>query len=171
MSACPAIGRLVAAITPPRTAIGLHKGLDRSSVDALQRALAAEHAAVWVYDLVGAFVPDAVNRRLNEAATTHQARRDATEQMLIDAGARPVPAQPGYLTPEPVTDAASALRLVITAETDAAATWRSVIERSAAGLGLRGMALDALTDTAVRATRWRATADARPLTVPFPGAP
>jgi hypothetical protein len=140
-------------------------------VEALQVALAAEHAAVWVYGVVAAFVSDALNGRLEKAATAHQARRDATERILIDAGAPPVPPEPGYLTPEPVTDAASALRLAITAESDAAAAWRSVIERSPADPGLRMAALDALTGAAVQATRWRATAGTTPLTVPFPGAP
>ncbi|MGH3550338.1 MAG: ferritin-like domain-containing protein [Pseudonocardiaceae bacterium] len=140
-------------------------------VGALQSALAAEHAAVWVYALMGAFVPDTLNGRLNAAATAHQARRDATERILIDAGALPVPPEPGYLTPQPVTDAASALRLAIIAETDVAAAWRSVVERSPADADLRGTALEALTEAAVRATRWRATASAAPLTVPFPGAP
>jgi hypothetical protein len=140
-------------------------------VDALQSALAAEHAAIWVYGVVGAFVSDALDSQLNQAATAHQARRDATERVLIDAGAPPVPPEPGYLTPEPVTDAASALRLAITAETDAAAAWRSVVERSPADPGLRGAALDALTGAAVRATHWRATAGTKPATVPFPGAP
>lgn len=140
-------------------------------VEALQAALAAEHAAVWVYGLVGAFVPDALGGQLDEAVAAHRAQRDATERMLIDTGARPVPAEPGYLTPEPVTDTASALRLAITAETDAAAAWRSVVEHSPAEPGLRRAALDALTRAAVRATRWRAAAGATPLTVPFPGTP
>jgi hypothetical protein len=140
-------------------------------VDALQRALAAEHAAIWVYGVVGAFVSDALDSQLDQAATAHQARRDATERVLIDAGAPPVPPEPGYLTPEPVTDAASALRLAITAETDTATAWRSVVERSPADPGLRGAALDALTGAAVRAARWRATAGIDPVTVPFPGAP
>jgi Domain of unknown function (DUF4439) len=144
-------------------------------VDALQGALAAEHAAIWVYGVVEALVSATVSGtlegQLEQAATAHQARRDATERVLIDAGALPVPPEPGYLTPEPVTDAASALRLAITAETDAAAAWRSVVERSPADPGLRGTALDALTGAAVQATRWRATAGTSPLTVPFPGAP
>lgn len=139
-------------------------------VDAMQAALAAEHAAVWAYGVAGAFVPEALAGKLNEAATAHQARRDATERALIDVGALPVPPEPGYLTPEPVTDAASALRLTITAETDAAAAWRSVVERSPADLGLRGTALDALTGAAVRAARWRTIAGTSPVTVPFPGA-
>ncbi|MGH3721148.1 MAG: ferritin-like domain-containing protein [Pseudonocardiaceae bacterium] len=140
-------------------------------MDALQRALGAEHAAIWVYGVVGAFVGDGLGGRLGAAAAAHQTRRDATERMLIDAGAPPVPPEPGYLTPEPVTDAASALRLAITAETDAAAAWRSVIERSTADPDLRGAALDALTGAAVQAARWRTASGSTPPTVPFPGAP
>ncbi|MEV5446989.1 DUF4439 domain-containing protein [Streptomyces sp. NPDC052644] len=35
----------------------------------------------------------------------------------------------------------------------------------------RTRALNALTDCAVRATRWRRSAGITPLTVPFPGSP
>lgn len=153
-------------------------------VAAVQTALAAEHAAVWGYGLVSAFLPSKYNRLLDEAATGHRARRDATERLLQDAGAAPVPAQPGYLTPQPVTDAASALRLVVTLEDDSAAAWRSVVERSAAevpagttnsgeapGPPVRPAALDALVTAAVRAARWRAAAGDERLTVPFPGLP
>jgi hypothetical protein len=139
-------------------------------VEALQGALAAEHAAIWVYGVAGAFVPNGLSSRLDEAATEHQARRDATERVLIGAGVHPVSPEPGYLTPEPVTDAASALRLLIIAENDAAAAWRSVVERSPADPNLRESALEALIAAAVRATRWRATAGTTPVTVPFPGA-
>ncbi|MGH3991021.1 MAG: ferritin-like domain-containing protein [Pseudonocardiaceae bacterium] len=145
--------------------------MNRLPVDALQSALAAEHAAVWAYGLVGAFLADPLAEQLAETAAAHRARRDATERMLLDAGTQPVPAEPGYLIPRPVTDAASALRLAITVETDAAAGWRSVIERSPAEPGLRRAALDALTGAAVQAARWRAAAHSEPLTVPFPGAP
>jgi len=140
-------------------------------VEALQAVLAAEHAAVWVYGVAEAFVSGELAERLSEAATAHQALRDTIERMLVDAGMRPVPSEPGYLTPEAVTDTASALRLVTTAETDAAAAWRSVVERSPADPGLRGTALEALTAAAVRATRWRVAARITPRTVPFPGAP
>ncbi|HEY6424365.1 MAG TPA: ferritin-like domain-containing protein [Pseudonocardiaceae bacterium] len=139
-------------------------------LDALQAALATEHAAVWAYGLAGAFLPEALAGQLSQAVAAHQARRDATERALIDAGAVPVQAEPGYVPPDPVTDAASALRLVITVETDAAAAWRSVVGRSPAGPGLRAAALDALTRAAVQATHWRAAAGTTPSTVPFPGA-
>ncbi|MGH3938097.1 MAG: ferritin-like domain-containing protein [Pseudonocardiaceae bacterium] len=140
-------------------------------LDALQAALAAEHAAVWAYGLVGAFLADELAGQLAEAAAAHRSRRDDTERVLIDAGAQPVRAEPGYLTPEPVTDNASALRLTITVETDTAAAWRSVIERGPAEPQLRRAALDGLTTAAVRAVRWRTVAGSTPATVPFPGAP
>lgn len=149
----------------------MNRARDQFPVDAVQPALAAEHAAVWAYGLAGAFLSDAMAEQLAEAAAAHRARRDATERALLDAGAQPVPPEPGYLTPEPVTDAGSALRLAITVETDAARAWRSVIERSPAEPGLRSAALQALTGAAVRATRWRVVAGDQPATVAFPGAP
>lgn len=145
-------------------------GMDQELTDALQGALAAEHAAIWAYGLVGAFLAETLEDQLAEAAAAHNARRDATARILIHTGAQPVPAEPAYLTP-PVNDTASAVRLAVTAETDATAAWRSVIERSPAERNLRQVALDALTDSAVRAAHWRtAGGDTHP-TVAFPGAP
>jgi Domain of unknown function (DUF4439) len=163
------IWRLTRPARPSITPLRLHMGLN--ALDAPQAALAAEHAAVWVYGLAGAFVPDGLASQLSEAGVEHRARRDATERMLIDAGAQPVPAEPGYLLPEPVTDTASALRLAITAETDAAAAWCSVVERGPTDPVWRAAAVEALSRATVRAVRWRATAGITPPTVPFPGMP
>ena len=150
-------------------------------VAAVQDALATEHAAVWAYGLVSAFVPSELADQVDEAATAHRARRDATERMLSDTNVEPVPAEPAYRTPSPVTDLAGALMLAITAEDDTAAAWRSVIERSViehsgvierhAQPRLRATALDALVGAAMRASRWRAAAGVPVHTVPFPGAP
>jgi hypothetical protein len=140
-------------------------------VQALQTALAAEHAAVWGYGLASAFLPPQSDDKLTEGSAAHRARRDATERMLRDAGVAPVPAAPGYLTPQPVTDVASAVAMVTTLETDAAVAWRSVVERSPADPAIRSAALDALTGAAVRATRWRGAVRNDRLTVPFPGLP
>ena len=141
-----------------------------ATVAAVQDALATEHAAVWAYGLVSAFVPPELADQVDEAATAHRARRDATERMLSDTGVEPVPAEPAYRTPSPVTDLAGALMLAVTAEGDTAAAWRSVIERSGQPR-LRTTALDALVGAAVRASRWRAAAGVPVRTVPFPGAP
>jgi Domain of unknown function (DUF4439) len=139
-------------------------------VEALQTALAAEHAAVWALQLVTAFLPDAHNAAIAEAATAHQARRDTAARLLRDQGATPAAAEPAYTGPAPVRDEASALALLITAEEDLTGAWLAVIERTDDG-ELRGVALDALTDSAVRAARWRVSAAARPATVPLPGQP
>lgn len=138
------------------------------TVDAVQRALAAEHAALWVLQLVTAFLPAADAAPLAEATAAHRTRRNATERLLQERGAAPLPAEPAYATPTPVVDRASALAVLITAESDVAAAWRSAIEHTDEA-AVRTLATDSLVDAAVRATRWRSTAGVAPLTVPFPG--
>lgn len=139
-------------------------------VEVLQTALAAEHAALWVLQLVTAFLPDAHEAAVAEAANVHRARRDSTERLLRDLGVMPAPAEPAYTGPAPVTDRASALALLVTAEADLTTTWRAVIERTD-DAELRRVALDALTEAAVWAARWRVAASADPPTVALPGHP
>ncbi|MFJ6672480.1 ferritin-like domain-containing protein [Actinosynnema sp. NPDC091369] len=140
------------------------------SVDAVQDALAAEHAAVWAYGLVSAFISTPQqSAAVADGATAHRARRDATERWLRDAGATPRPPAAAYLPPQPVDSAASAVAALITVETDACVAWRGVLERTDDG-ALRASALDALTVSAVRATRWRKVAGVTPTAIAFPGA-
>ncbi|MFE9750802.1 ferritin-like domain-containing protein [Saccharothrix saharensis] len=140
------------------------------SVDAVQDALAAEHAAVWAYGLVSAFISTPQqSAAVADGATAHRARRDATERWLRDAGATPRPPAAAYLPPQPVDSAASAVAALITVETDACVAWRGVLERTDDG-ALRASALDALTVSAVRATRWRKVAGVTPTSIAFPGA-
>jgi len=139
-----------------------------AAVGALQRALAAEHAAIWVYDLVTAFLSAAYDEAIEAAVEEHQARRDATEQVLTNAGVSPVPPESAYRTPKPVTGEESAVAVVVVAETDATAAWRGVLERTA-DPALRRYALDALQASAVHATHWRAEAGISPAVVALPG--
>ena len=136
----------------------------------MQRALATEHAAVWALQLATAFLAAEPAGQLAEAATTHRARRDTVDRLLRERGAVPVAPEAAYATPAPVTDQVSALHLLVTVETDVAAGWRSLIERTD-DAAVRTLAADALVDAAVRATRWRRTAGITPPTVPLPGAP
>lgn len=140
------------------------------SVDAMQGALRAEHAAVWTYGLVSAFiaVPQQV-AEVADGANAHRARRDVTERWLRDAGATPQPPAAAYLAPQPVDSAAAAIAALVSVETDACVAWRGVLERTEDG-ALRKSALDALTVSAVRATRWRKAAGLTPASIPFPGA-
>ncbi|MGQ0482141.1 MAG: ferritin-like domain-containing protein [Pseudonocardia sp.] len=142
---------------------------DADTAAALQTALGVEHAAVWCYGLVTAFLPTALDQRARADATAHRARRDATSRSLAGAQRRPVAAEPAYATPVPVVDQASAVALLAAVEADTAAAWRSVLERCD-DPGLRLVALDALTDAAVRGARWAGEAGTRPPVPPFPGA-
>ncbi|SDM92681.1 ferritin-like domain-containing protein [Allokutzneria albata] len=138
------------------------------TVDAVQQALAAEHAAEWAYGLASAFLPASADSAIREGSTAHRARRDAVERLLRDAGTSPVPAEPAYQPPQPVTNQASAAGLLASAETDAAAAWHGVLERSE-DEGLRRTALEGLTAAAVRTVRWRKMAGQTPATTAFPG--
>jgi hypothetical protein len=144
--------------------------LPAESLAAVQAALGAEHAAIWVYGLVSAFLPEQFGTPVGEGATAHRARRDATERLLADAGETPRPPEPAYVAPRPVTDQPSALAVLIVAETDTAVAWRAVLERTE-DAGLRRTALEALTVAAVRATRWRRAAGEAPAARAFPGQP
>ncbi|KAA2258594.1 DUF4439 domain-containing protein [Solihabitans fulvus] len=140
-------------------------------IDAVQQALSAEHAAVWTCSLATAFLQQDNLAAANDGATAHRARRDATERLLRDVGATPRPAEPAYLPPDgqkPVSDAASAIAMLAAAETDGAHAWHGVLERTDDG-DLRRTALDALTNCAVRAARWRRTGGIAPFAVPLPG--
>ena len=143
--------------------------LPTDSSDATQAALAAEHAALWVYGLVSAFLPPTADDLSRAGMTGHQARRDATERLLAAAGLVPRPAEPAYLTPKPVTDQLSATAVLVTAETDCCVAWRAVLEHTDDG-ALRKAALEALTESAILATRCRKAGGATAV-VALPGQP
>ncbi|WP_233161037.1 ferritin-like domain-containing protein [Actinophytocola xanthii] len=144
--------------------------LPSDAASAVQAALGAEHAAIWVYGLVSAFLPEQFAGAVTDGANAHRARRDATELLLADAGEAPRPAEPAYVPPQPVTEQASAIAVLVLAETDTTVAWRAVLERTDDAT-LRANALQALTDAAVRATRWRRAAGESPAAAAFPGRP
>jgi uncharacterized protein DUF4439 len=144
--------------------------LPADAVAAVQAALGAEHAALWVYGLVSAFLPDSYKAAVTEGTTAHRARRDATERLLADAGETPRSAEPAYVPPKPVKDQKSAIAVLVVAESDTTVAWRAVLERTD-DRNLRRSALEALTAAAVRATRWRRADGQRPAALAFPGQP
>lgn len=144
--------------------------LDEAALAALQDVLATEHAALWSYALAVAFLGPDQATAARDDATAHRELRGAVEATLTQVGQRPVAAQPAYATPQPVVDAPSAATLLAAAETDAAAAWRSVLERGT-DRGLRRAGMDALTDTTVRCARWRVVVGAAPAVPVFPGRP
>jgi hypothetical protein len=152
------------------TPSGSSAPLPSDAAAAVQAALGAEHAAIWVHGLVSAFLPEQFGGPVAEGAAAHRARRDATERLLAQSGEIPRPAEPAYVPPRPVGDQASALAVLVLAETDTTVAWRAALERTD-DAALRRTALEALTDAAVRATRWRRAAGESPAAPAFPGRP
>jgi hypothetical protein len=143
--------------------------LGDEAITALQTALAAEHAALWAYGLVAAYDTEAA-ATVATMIISHQSTRDTAANLIVQGGATPVGPQPAYTSPKPVTDAASALALALTIESDCADAWRAAIG-STDDSTLRGTALSALTDAAMRMVTWRTAAKEATVTVPFPGDP
>lgn len=131
------------------------------AVGPLQKALDAEHAAVWVYGLVSAFLPGTYTEAVADGSHEHQVGRDACERMLDAAGVTPDGPQPAYIPPKPVESATSAKSVVATAESDTADAWAGVLDRTD-DKGLRAVALTALLNSARRGTRWRLAAGESP---------
>ena len=137
-------------------------------VQALQTGLAAEHAVIWGYGLVGAHAGDALLGQVRDDDDAHRTLRDDTIGLVARYGGDPVSTEPEYALPFPVTDRASALRLAIHLEEGAAAAWRYAVAATD-DVEVRRTALTALSDAAVRATRWRLALPTSPATVAFPG--
>lgn len=135
--------------------------------EALASALAAEHAAIFGYGLVGARLDNNTLALATQAELAHRARRDTLVSGLTERGAKAPPAEPSYSLPEPVTDQPGALKLAIGIEERTAAVWRAALLSVEAAD--RRLAAEALTDCAIRATRLRKAANITPTTVPFPG--
>ncbi|MFF2630822.1 ferritin-like domain-containing protein [Kitasatospora griseola] len=130
-----------------------------ADVEALQAALAAEHAAVYGYGVVGAFLPVGPQREDGRAAyAAHQARRDAWQRLLTTGGTSPTAAAPGYRLPFQVKDAATAGRLAAHLETQLTAAYADLCATTA----LRAQAAAALRECALRAAHWGADLPALP---------
>lgn len=130
----------------------------------LADALAGEHAAIYGYGVLGAHLTGPALDLARQAEAAHRTRRDWLVTRL--ASASPPAADPAYALPFPVTDQASALRLAVGIEERTGDVWRASLADT--GGDDRKRALDALTDCALRAARFRRAAGQSPGTVPLP---
>jgi hypothetical protein len=134
----------------------------------LSEALAAEHAAIFGYGVVGSHLTKGERTAAAQAEAAHRARRDSAMLRMIAANATPAPAAAAYELPFLVADRDSAVKLALALEEGTARAWHQALATTTGAD--RKLALDALTDCAVRATRWRRLAGESPITVAFPGA-
>ncbi|HEX5202333.1 MAG TPA: ferritin-like domain-containing protein [Actinoplanes sp.] len=127
----------------------------------LAAALAAEEAAIYAYGIIGVKAGQETEARSAEQA--HRQRRDYLVTKMERAQVSPA----GYEMPFPVTGRAAALKLAVQVEDGVAQAWRPVLAVTTGAE--RANALAAMTDAAVRATRWRRLAGMSPVTMAFPG--
>ena len=137
---------------------------------ALREALAAEHAAVWGYGVVGAALEVEARPPATAAETEHRDVRDQVTALLDERGADPVPAEGAYGLPFPVLSAVDAAALAVVLEDGVAAAWVRVLDQ-AARREVRELAVGWLTAAEARAVSWRNAAGTAPLTTAFPGLP
>ncbi|HEY0506694.1 MAG TPA: ferritin-like domain-containing protein [Blastococcus sp.] len=135
---------------------------------ALRTALAAEHAAVWGYGVVGAALGVAGQGAAAASETAHRDVRDQVTALLTDRRADIVGAQGGYALPFPVLSEIDAATLAATLEEGVADAWVRVLDQ-AAERSTRELAVEVLSAAEVRAVRWRTAAGQTSVTRPFPG--
>ena len=134
-----------------------------TAVSALQGALAAEHAAVYGYGIIGSVVSGSTETLAKADWLAHQQARDTLEAMLVKLGATPVAADPAYQLPFPVTGEASAVRLAAVLEDGVTQAYLGVV--AVTDRTLRSYGALAMQPPANRALAWRGS------TVAFPGMP
>jgi Domain of unknown function (DUF4439) len=137
---------------------------------ALGNALAAEHAAVWGYGVVGAALGGSANKQAVDAETAHRDVRDQVSALLGARKADVVDAQGAYALPFPVLSDADAAALGAVLEDGVAAAWVRVLDQ-AAERSTRELAVGVLSAAETRAVGWRVAAGQTPVTRAFPGLP
>ncbi|WP_063728396.1 ferritin-like domain-containing protein [Streptomyces sp. RTd22] len=124
-----------------------------ATLKATQAALAAEHAAVYGYGVVGGRIGDDRLAEAREGYAAHRSRRDDLVRTVRDMGGRPQSAAPAYALPFAVPDSAAAVRLAAELENRVAAVYADLVRTSDGAL--RRQAAGALREAAVRSVRWR----------------
>ncbi|WGP13035.1 ferritin-like domain-containing protein [Streptomyces sp. SH5] len=126
---------------------------DSPELTAVQAALAAEHAAVYGYGVLGGRLDSKRGAEARAAHDAHRARRDALARTARDLGGRPVAANAAYALPFAVPDGPAALRLAAVLEDRIAGAYADLV-RATEG-ARRKDAAGALREAAVRSARWR----------------
>lgn len=121
-------------------------------VDALQQALAAQHAAVYVYSALGAQASrddqPGLHTNLTAAYRAHLERRNALETMVRSLGADPVAAEPAYRLPADLTTGRAIARAALRVERASAAAYAHLVANATGDA--RRFGINALLDAATR---------------------
>jgi Domain of unknown function (DUF4439) len=131
------------------------------TIRALQAALTAEHATIYGYGIVGAYLSGNPQATATNDWVAHQVARDDLEAMLRSLGAQPSAAAVAYQLPAPVHSATEAVALAVLLEDRIAAAYLRLVALSNASI--RDFGAQQVQASALRAAAWRGG------TVAFPG--
>lgn len=134
-----------------------------TQVEALQSALAGEHAALYGVGVAGGKLSGAKFQAANELYEQHRRQRDKLADLLTTAGETPVAAAPAYDLPIVVTTAKTAATLIILIERRLAAVYADLVE-NAEQAPVRALAIQTLITTSATEVSWGGAP------VAFPGA-
>jgi hypothetical protein len=134
----------------------------KAEVDALQAALAGEHACIYAYGLAGGLMAAEAKPGAAAGYQGHRQRRDELAKLIRRRGAEPAAALAAYATPFPVHDDATARALLALVENRLAAVYGDVIAQ-ATTQDVRARGARALAEAAAAAVSY-----GQPLTA-FPG--
>jgi hypothetical protein len=137
-----------------------------TELEALQTTLEAEHAAVYVYGLVGSRTSQTAEAPLYDALRsayeTHRQRRDTLVGEIAGLGATPEPAATAYAVPTGLDTTDGRYAAALALERGCALTYAALVGATAGDR--RSEAIDWLNDAAARELSFRGTPEI------FPGA-
>jgi hypothetical protein len=137
-----------------------------TEVDTLNDVLANEHAALYVYGVLGARTSESgtpdLHAALRAAYDVHRARRDELTGLVAADGTTPAPAATAYEVPDGLETADGVTSAALALERACAAVYATAVAGTTAER--REWAVTALNDAAVRELGFRGTPEM------FPGA-
>lgn len=137
-----------------------------TAVQALQTTLAAEHAAVYVYGVLGARTSQSgaptLYAAIQGAYDEHRARRDRLIAEIADLGETPVATAPSYEVPGGLVDTTAVTAAAADLEDGCATTYAALVAETSGAA--RRRAVNDLTNAAIRVLTFRGTPEM------FPGA-
>ena len=135
-----------------------------SPVDALQTALAAEHAALHVYGTLGARTSASATPQLyadvSAAHDDHRRSRDLLTAAVRDHSVDPVAAEPAYTLPKRLGTPEAVTRAALDLERGCEATYAWLVEQTSGED--RRLAITSLRSSAVRALAFRGSPEIFP---------
>jgi hypothetical protein len=137
-----------------------------TTLQALQVALAGEHAALYVYGVLGAQTSASeapqLHAAVSDAYETHRDRRDDLTGLVLDEGGTPVASEAAYEIPRQLGTPSKVTRAALDLERRSASVYSWLVANTVGDH--RRWAIDALKDAAVRELSYRGSPEI------FPGA-